>query len=61
MKKKLHYLLWYFLIFSIIGLIIETMYGYTTTGVIESRKGLFISPVCPIYGVRRGCSYMRTR
>ena len=44
-------ILWYFIIFSILGLIIETTYCYITTGVIESRKGLIIGPFCPIYGV----------
>lgn len=50
-KAKLHYLLWYFIIFSVIGLIIETSYGFATMGIIESRKGLFLGPFCPIYGV----------
>lgn len=50
-KDKLHYLLWYFIIFSIIGLIIETSYGFATMGIIESRKGLYLGPFCPIYGV----------
>jgi uncharacterized membrane protein len=42
---------WYMLIFSIIGLILETAYCFITTGVLESRKGLILGPVCPIYGV----------
>lgn len=50
-KSQLHYLLWYFIIFSVIGLIIETAYGFATMGIIESRKGLYIGPFCPIYGV----------
>ncbi len=50
-KEKLHYLLWYFIIFSIIGLIVETTYGFATMGIIESRKGLYLGPFCPIYGV----------
>lgn len=50
-KSKLHYLLWYFIIFSVIGLIIETTYGFATMGIIESRKGLYLGPFCPIYGV----------
>ncbi len=48
---KLHHLLWYFIIFSIIGLIVETTYGFATMGIIESRKGLIWGPFCPIYGV----------
>lgn len=45
------HILWYFIIFSIIGLIIETVFCYVTTGVIESRKGLIWGPFCPVYGV----------
>lgn len=52
MKKEiLHKIIWYILIFSILGLIIETIYGYATTGILESRKGLILGPFCPIYGV----------
>lgn len=50
-QSKLHYALWYFIIFSIIGLIIETSYGFATMHILESRKGFFIGPFCPIYGV----------
>lgn len=50
-KSNFHYLLWYFIIFSIVGLIVETSYGFITMGIIESRKGLFLGPFCPIYGV----------
>ena len=45
------HILWYFIIFSVIGLIIETIFCYLTTGVIESRKGLIWGPFCPVYGV----------
>lgn len=54
MLKKdvtIHRIIWYILIFSVVGLIIETIYGYITTGVLESRKGLILGPFCPIYGV----------
>ena len=50
-KIEFHRLFWYFLIFSIAGLIIETLYCYITTGVLESRKGLIWGPFCPVYGV----------
>ena len=50
-KMSIHQLFWYFLIFSIVGLIIETIYCYITSGVIESRKGLLWGPFCPVYGV----------
>ena len=50
-KELFFQFFWYFTIFSIIGLIIETLYCYFTTGVIESRKGLLWGPFCPVYGV----------
>lgn len=46
-----HKIIWYTIIFSIIGLIIETIFCYLTTGIIESRKGLIWGPFCPVYGV----------
>lgn len=53
MKKKIniHQLFWYFILFSIIGLIIETLYGRYSMGVWESRKGLLWGPFCPVYGI----------
>ena len=50
-KDKIKYAFWYFVIFSILGLIIETIFCYVTMGILESRKGLLIGPFCPIYGV----------
>lgn len=50
-KITVHNMFWYFLIFSILGIIIETIYCYVTMGVLESRKGLIWGPFCPVYGV----------
>lgn len=50
-EKLVHKIIWYIIIFSIIGLLIETIFCYLTTGVIESRKGLIWGPFCPVYGV----------
>lgn len=50
-KFTIHQLFWYFTLFSILGLIIETIYGYATMGILESRKGLLWGPFCPVYGV----------
>ena len=50
-KGTIHRLFWYFLIFSILGLIIETAYCFWGTGVLESRKGFIWGPFCPVYGV----------
>ena len=54
MKKNefnYHDIIWYMILFSIIGLLIETIYGFITTGILESRKGLILGPFCPIYGI----------
>lgn len=50
-ELKIYDLIWYFIIFSVLGMIIETIYCYATTGVIESRQGLIWGPFCPVYGV----------
>lgn len=50
-KIAIHELFWYFVLFSVIGLLIETVYGFITMGVLESRKGLIWGPFCPVYGV----------
>ncbi len=50
-RDKISVLFWCFVIFSILGMIIEMLYCYVTTGVIESRQGLVWGPFCPIYGV----------
>ena len=49
-KITINEIIWYLVIFSIIGLIVETLFCYFTTGVLESRKGLIYGPFCPIYG-----------
>ena len=41
----------YFIIYSIAGYIIETIFGLVTKGVIESRKNFLYGPFCAIYGV----------
>lgn len=50
-KLTIHQIFWYFIIFSIAGLFIETIYSYITSGTTESRKGLIWGPFCPVYGV----------
>ena len=50
-KKLFKKIVWYLLIFSVVGLIIETLFCYLTMGFIESRKGLVWGPFCPVYGV----------
>lgn len=41
----------YFIIYSIIGFIIETVFGLVTKGVLESRKSFLYGPFCGIYGI----------
>lgn len=50
-KISIKQIIWYTIIFSIVGLIIETIFCYVTTGILESRKGLIWGPFCPVYGV----------
>lgn len=41
----------YFIIYSIVGFIIETIFGILTKGVLESRKSFLYGPFCSIYGL----------
>lgn len=58
-KRVLKYPLWklatYFIIYSVIGWIIETIFGLLTKGVIESRQSMLYGPFCNIYGVGAIC------
>ena len=48
---SLHQIVWYFFIYSILGMVLENIFCFVTSLHIESRKGLLIGPFCPIYGV----------
>ena len=41
----------YFIIYSVIGYIIETIFAFVMYGVIESRQSFMYGPFCSIYGV----------
>ena len=41
----------YFIIYSVIGYIIETVFGMMTKGVWESRQSFLYGPFCAIYGL----------
>ena len=41
----------WFIVYSIVGYIIETLFGLFTKGVIESRQSFLYGPFCSIYGV----------
>ena len=46
----------YFVIYSVVGYIIETIFGISTKGVWESRQSFLYGPFCAIYGL--GASIM---
>ena len=41
----------YFIVYSVIGYIVETLYGIITKGVWESRQSFLYGPFCGIYGL----------
>lgn len=41
----------YFIIYSFLGFVIETLFGMVTKGVIESRRSCLFGPYCCIYGL----------
>lgn len=41
----------YFIIFCVLGFLLETVYAFVTKGMVESRQGFIYGPFCPIYGV----------
>ena len=54
-KKEMGISIWdllsYFIIYSFVGFIIETLFGVVTKGVIESRQSFLYGPFCAIYGL----------
>ena len=58
-KGILGYSFWqileYFIVYSILGYVIETLYGLLTKGVIESRQSMLYGPFCCIYGLGAIC------
>ena len=53
--KILNFSIWrllaYFIIYSVVGFVIETVFGMMTKGVIESRQSFLYGPFCGIYGM----------
>lgn len=47
----------YFIIYSFLGYIIETIFGAFTKGVVESRQSFLYGPFCGIYGLRCSCNF----
>ncbi len=48
---SIYRILIYFIIYSILGYIVETVYGILTKGVWESRQSFLYGPFCGIYGL----------
>ena len=44
-------ILTYFVIYSVVGFVVETLYGLATKGVLESRQSFLYGPFCSIYGL----------
>lgn len=52
MKKNIVWkILIYFIIYSIIGFLIETVYAIFTKGMLESRQSFLYGPFCIVYGI----------
>jgi hypothetical protein len=49
--SSVYLILWFFLIYSIVGVIVEMLFCLVVDGVLESRTGLLYVPLRPIYGV----------
>ena len=41
----------YFIIYSVIGFIVETLFGIAKYGTLESRQSFLYGPFCAIYGI----------
>ena len=50
-KINIWRILAYFIIYSVVGFVIETIFGFVTKGVLESRQSFLYGPFCSIYGI----------
>ncbi len=54
-SRNKRYTIWriltYFIVYSILGYIIETIFGIITKGTWESRQSFLYGPFCSIYGL----------
>ena len=56
MKKSIFWkILIYFIIYSIAGFFIETLYAIFTKGMLESRQSFLYGPFCIVYGIAAIC------
>ena len=51
MGLSIYRILAYFIIYSVVGYIIETLFGIVTKGTWESRQSFLYGPFCAIYGL----------
>lgn len=51
MRLSIYRILAYFIIYSVVGYIIETIFGIVTKGRWESRQSFLYGPFCAIYGL----------
>jgi uncharacterized membrane protein len=48
---ELYVILWFFFIYSVLGVLVEMIFCLAKEGVLESRVGLLYLPLSPLYGV----------
>ena len=48
----------YFIIYSFLGYIVETLFGIVTKGLWECRQSFLYGPFCGIYGMRSSNYYI---
>lgn len=51
LKEDINKIIIYFVFYSFIGFLLETIFGLFSKGVIESRKSFLFGPFCAIYGI----------
>ncbi len=51
LDNSIYTIITYFVIYSILGFLIETMWAIVTKGTLESRKSFLYGPFCGIYGL----------
>lgn len=49
--SSVYLIVWFFLIYSFLGVVVETAFCLAVEGVLESRTGLLYLPLRPIYGI----------
>ena len=51
LKDNINKIIIYFIFYSFIGYLLETLFGLFSKGVIESRQSFLFGPFCAIYGI----------